>query len=136
MRLTPRNRAIGEFTFGSWSWSYLLDLAGPVFPGFWSKGARWYMVMGDPRFKDGDYPEVLGDSGRHFYVRADEARHLARVARSWAIIQAQLPDENKLDGLSGKPDWQRPFPEKVRADWPPLFLAFADWAERSRGFSK
>jgi hypothetical protein len=29
-----------------------------------------------------------------------------------------------------------PYPEKIRDDWPPLFSAFADWAEKSRGFTK
>jgi hypothetical protein len=49
----------------------------------------------DRRFKDPTYPEILGDSGRSFYVTADEARQLARVARNWALIQTHLPEEHR-----------------------------------------
>lgn len=135
MRLIPRNRKIGEFQIGSWSWGHLLEIAGPVIPGFWAKGPRWYMAAHrDRRFKDDHYPEVLGDSGRRFYVRAKEAKHLATIARNYALIQQGLGPEH--GDWSNKPDWQRPFPLKIRDDWPPLFLAFADWAEQSRGFTK
>ena len=132
LALTPRYRPLGEFVFGSWSWSYLLGLAGPIWPCMTGRGL-WYRLLGvDRRFKDLDYPEVLGDSGRSFYVTAEEARQLARVARNWALIQKSLPEEHRYK--VGMQDWQRPFPEKVRDDWPPLFLAFADWAEKSHGF--
>lgn len=126
--LTPRRRALGDFTMGTWSWGYLLELAGPVIPGFWNSRGRWYMVTGD-RFH-GHYPDVLGDSGRSFYVRAAEARQLANVARNWAEIQGLLPESARIE--PGKDKW----PEKVRDDWPPMFLAFADWAEKSGGFTK
>jgi hypothetical protein len=134
--LVPRRRSIGNFAIGSWSWSYLLDMAGPVVPGFMSHHGHWYRVVSfDRRWKDPTYPELLGDSGRSFYVRASEARHLAAVARNWAAIQETLPEENRHNDLS-KPDYLQPFPQKVRDDWPPLFRAFADWAERSGGFTK
>lgn len=85
---TPRNRAIGTFSMGTGAWGYLLGLAGPVIPGFWQEsGPRWYRLHVDRRFKNPAYPEVLGDSGEHFYVKAEEARQLARVARNWATIQ-------------------------------------------------
>jgi len=133
--LTPRNRPLGQFRIGSWSWGYLLDLAGPVIPGLWTSGGRWWRTSGvNPRFKNPAYPEVLGDSGQRFSVKASEARQLANVARNWARIQQTLPEANRLD--AGRPYWDRPFPEKVRDDWPPLFLAFADWAEQSAGFTK
>ena len=134
---TPRHRPLGPFRMGTASWAYLLGVAGPVIPGFWQQsGPRWYRIHVDPRFKDTAYPEVLGDSGRHFYVKAPEARQLANVARNWATIQQVLPEEHNMDARLGTPEYMRPFPERVRDDWPPLFLAFADWAERSRGFSK
>ena len=127
--LTPRRRVIGEFRMGTGAWGYLLQLAGPVIPGFWNDGVRWYMLSGD-RFRS-SYPAVLGDSGERFYVRAAEARQLANVARNWSEIQGFLPDSHKIV-FTGEQKW----PEKVRDDWPPLFLAFAKWAERSGGFSK
>ncbi|HEY3412766.1 MAG TPA: hypothetical protein VGM51_06880 [Armatimonadota bacterium] len=135
LTLTPRNRSIGSFQMGSWSWGYLLEMAGPVIPGFVTSRGRWYLLEGDPRWKDLDYPAVLGDSGRHFYIRADEAKHLARVARNWADIQTHL-DESHRAKVFGQDEYARPFPEKVRDDWAVLFHDFSDWAERSRGFSK
>ena len=133
----PRFRPLGTFAMGTASWGYLLGLAGPVIPGFFQeRGPRWYRIHVDPRFKDPSYPEVLGDSGRRFYVKAGEARQLANVARNWAHIQQVLPPEHDLEASLSVPAYMRPFPERVRDDWPPLFLAFADWAERSRGFTK
>lgn len=133
LTLTPRYRPLGDFRFGSWSWGFLLEVAGPIWPML-SQSGYWYRLLGvDRRFKNPAYPEVLGDSGEHFYVTADEARHLARVARNWALVQQALPEENRGSDRLLEP---RPFPWKVRDDWPPLFLEFADWAEKSHGFSK
>jgi hypothetical protein len=136
MTLIPRIRARGEFKFGSWSWSYLLDIAGPVLGPMWHQGSRWYRVDGvDPRYKNPDYPESLGDSGQSFYVRAAEARQLANVARNWAIIQRSLGPEYRTRDDNDRVRVPEPWPLKVRDDWPPLFEAFADWAERSGGFT-
>ena len=133
--LHPRNKALDRFTIGTACWGYILDHAGLIWP-FQTEKARWFVTSGiDPRFEaDGDgslYPNILGDSGRRFRVMADEAHHLARVARNMVAIQAVLNTGNVQT-----PDFREPWPMKVRDDWPPIWAAFAEWADQSRGFVK
>lgn len=64
-------------------------------------------------------------------VTAGEAHHLARVARNMVAIQSVLTEGNVTT-----PDFREPWPMKVRDDWPPIWSAFADFADASRGFVK
>ena len=139
--LHPRNKALERFDIGTGCWGYLLEHAGLVWPLMFN-GARWWAVSGtDPRMptvEAGDvfYPDILGDSGRQFRVTADEARILARTARNMVTIQEMLPESHAKANDSHLPDYQRVWPVKVRDDWPPVWAAFAEWAEKSRGFTK
>lgn len=135
IRLHARNPELDPFPIGAACWGYILEHAGLLWPLMFNE-ARWFAVSGaDPRLPREDgvtfYPDILGDSGCPFRITADEARHLARVARNMVEIQRLLPD-----GGYRQAGWPEPWPRKVRDDWPPIWEAFADWASQSHGFTK
>lgn len=118
----PNNKDLETFEMGAFSWPVLTEAFGSMFP-FWHKGPKWYFVKDvDPRF-NADYPAIVANSG--FAVTEEEARWMARMARNFVIVQKSLE-------LGGEiwPDNMR-----VRDDFLDKYEQFADWAEKSGGFS-
>jgi hypothetical protein len=147
--LKALNAEVEGFSMGAFSWPVILEFCSYLWP-MAHDGGRWYRVTGiDPRF-DGDYPPVLSNDG--FEVNAEEARIMARLCRNFVAVQRTLPDENMASGLKGKATWKRedvaellkkamsdskpgPWPLKIRVDFTDKIAAFADWADRSGGFT-
>jgi hypothetical protein len=144
----PRNEEAGEFHLGAFSWPFLLEACGYLFPAI-HRGGQWYQAPNDdPRFQ-GEYPETLSNDG--FAVTEEEAQIIARIARNFVAIQRTLPEENRGAGLMKQMEINRedllarmrevlygsdpqPWPLKIRDDFVEKFAAFADWAEQSGGF--
>jgi hypothetical protein len=150
--LTPNNTDAGRFHFGAFSFPVLIDACGYLWPVASDKG-RWYCVFGaDPRMPQGDdYPRLI--SNDEFPVTEFEAQVMARVARNFVAVQRSLPESHRGSGtLSTQESFNRegleqtllramsgappgPWPVKIRDDFTALFERFAEWAERSGGFT-
>jgi hypothetical protein len=150
--LCPRNKELEEFHFSSFSFPLLIEACGYLFACV-HNGSQYCFVPGvDKRMPVGDtYPRLL--SNDRFPVTAEEARIMARIARNFVAIQRTLPDENKPDDARSKMEWRKedllaalnkgmfgaaaaePWPVKIREDWTNKFEEFADWADKSGGFT-
>jgi len=149
--LIPKNKEVGSFDFGAFSFPILLEACGYLFACI-QNGGQWYCTFGlDPRMPKGDtYPKLLSNDG--FRVTAEEARIMARVARNFVAVQRSLPDENLAKGsIEGQKEFRKedvlealmrgmhggqpgPWPKKIRTDFTDRFEKFAEWAETSGGF--
>jgi hypothetical protein len=65
-------------------------------------------------------------------VTDEEARIMARMARNVVAVQRSLSDDDRTDPLAHEPP---KWPSKFRDDWTDQYEKFADWAEKSGGFS-
>lgn len=120
--LRPNNEELGEFDFGAFSWPILLEACGYYFIAI-KKGPRWNFVAGvDERMGD-TYPKILSNDG--FQVTEEEAKVMARIARNFVATQRALPDTEEKDA----------WPARIRTDFVDRYEKFADWAEKSGGFS-
>jgi hypothetical protein len=145
--LYPRNKELNSISI---PWVHLLKHAGNLYQ-VTHKGAQWYRFffeddeLNDKRFmRSPDYPSIISNDG--FYVTADEARILARIARNYVGEQKSIDREEyekEVDRLKEKygncyylyaPENKLPWPSLYRDDWNDVFWEFADWAEKSRGF--
>jgi hypothetical protein len=134
--LIARNKKIDSFYFGAFSFPVLLDACGYLFPCIHNEG-KWYCVFGvDDRFpREHTYPAILCNDG--FRVTSEEAHIMARMARNLVVIQRELAKE-QLESPKQKSmldiDEER-WPMAVRSDFVDKFERFAEWAEKSGGFS-
>lgn len=128
--LKASNKAVGWFHFGAFSWLTFTENLGYLFPVI-QKSAQWYCVWGaDERMPVGDtYPRLIGNDGMR--ITADEARTMARMARNYVAVQRSLTPETQGTDCLGNPKW----PQKTREDFVDKIEAFAEWAEKSRGFT-
>ncbi len=148
--LSARNKELDSFHFGAFSFPVLLEACGYLFSSI-HKGGRWYCAFGADNRMGDRYPGILANDG--FRVTAEEAKIMARIARNFVTIQRTLPDEDMTDGINGKDATinrerlvdllaaamhggaREEWPQKIRTDFVDLFEAFADWADKSRGFA-
>lgn len=146
--LRPRNKDVEEFKFGAFSFPVLLEACGYLFSCI-QDGGRWYCAFGNDKRMGDSYPLILSNDG--FKVTDEEARIMARIARNFVTIQRTLPDENKTQDMRSQKSMNRdslrmmidamhgnkpgPWPVKIREDFTDKFERFAEWAERSGGFS-
>lgn len=110
--LAPHNKGIDEFHFGAFSYPILIEACGAYFTCI-QEGAHWEFVPGlDERMPKGDtYPRLLSNDG--FPVKSHEAKVMARCARNYAAIKKSQMREDFIQKLED----------------------FADWAEKSGGFT-
>jgi hypothetical protein len=127
----PKKKDAGDFYLGAFSWPVLVEQFGCMFP-FMQK-IKWYCVFGiDERMPATDtYPRIISNDG--FKVRNDEAKMMAQMARNYVAIQRSLPEQPEIP--FNTPDELKPWPRKIRTDFVDQFEKFADWAEKSGGFS-
>lgn len=127
---------------GAFSWLFLMDHVGLLWPVVF-KGPRWYMVTGiDPRIQGG-YPEPISNSGLR--VTAEESRYLARIAKNLAemndFASKKTPPDNEKNETFGKYidgvyyHTEEPVFRTFRDDWTDLFRKFSNWALSSSGFT-
>jgi hypothetical protein len=131
--LVPRNRKLGGFYIGSFSFPILLEAAGYLYPCIQGPSGQWYCLFGaDKRMPKGDtYPRLISNDG--FRVTAEEARVLARVARNYVAIQRSLPEQEQQP--FDMPAYLKHWPQKIRTDFVDKFEQFAAWADKSQGFA-
>jgi hypothetical protein len=112
--LCPKKKEAGDFRFGAFSWPVLLEACGYLFP----------CVHGQGQYCSVDDKWVMLGTNDGFKVSADDAKLMARCARNFVAIQRGLPSDH-IDR----------FPPKIRTDFVDRFERFAEWAEKSGGFS-
>jgi hypothetical protein len=130
--LRPRNKAMPDFSFGAFGWSWLLE-AGAGFPVGHFKGIEpaSFLYLGR---QDG---RCLGynDGAK---VSASEAREMAKLTRWIVLYQRTLhhhfEQRSEEDRAHMLDNGQRLYNTPVRKDWLDHFERFADWAEKSGGF--
>lgn len=126
----PKNDDADGFHLGAFSWPVLLEQFGCLFP--FTQKLKWYCVFGiDERMPASDrYPRIISNDG--FPVTDEEAKIMARMARNYVAIQRTLPEQPEPE--FGAPEWEQPWPRKIRTDFVDQFEKFAEWAEKSGGF--
>lgn len=132
--LNPANENLDAFKFGAFSFPVLLSEAcGYLFPCVRSPAGSWFCLFGaDERMPLGDdYPKLLSNDG--FLVTEEEAKIMARMAENFVAVQRSLPSGQEDSGI-GAPEYQRPWPRKIREDFVDKFEAFSEWAPKSGGF--
>lgn len=148
--LSPKNEDLDCMSIGAFSFPILLEACGYLWPCI-QNGGQWYCVFGtDPRMPEGDqYPRLMSNDG--FEVTEEEAKIMARMARNFVAVQRSLPDTSTPDDARGKSEFKREdvlgalqrgmfggkehWPVKIRSDFTDKFEKFAEWAEKSGGFS-
>lgn len=127
---SPNNRELDDFSMGAFLWPILMESFGYLFPEISRDGRYFYLKdgNGDRRYCDG---KTLGGNGG-FEVSAYEAVVMARMARNYSAIQRELPESNDADNFPFiMPAW----PRKISPDYTARIDQFANWAERSGGFT-
>jgi hypothetical protein len=110
--LKPREKDIDWFHFNIWGWGQLMRYVGCA-------NAIGLKFSADGRYsyipdKQGNSP-MLNDG---FYVSAQQARTMAKIARAWvAEYTHSAAYEMNMD-----------------RQWENKVLKFAEWAEKTRGF--
>ncbi|MEK3787582.1 hypothetical protein [Paenibacillus sp. FSL K6-1230] len=131
-----RNPEAGDFRLGVVAWPALIEYAfGCLFPCM-SKNGRWaYSAKTDKRFKtEHNYPILLSNS--RMRVTSAEAKVMARMTRNFVAIQRTLDDSHyNNDVLFDAPEWEKKWPQKIHDTWIEEYEKFADWAEKSGGFT-
>lgn len=134
--LNPRNKKLDSFHFGAFSWSWMLKC-----------GVGWILGTGDG-WAPGQYVEVsrpdgksvnMNDRARVTGAEAKEmarfCRHLVRYQRTLRGLYEKEPADRRAEmeavGLSTRGLYNLP----VRTDFVDKVEAFADWAEKSGGFT-
>jgi hypothetical protein len=125
---TPNNQESKDFYLGAFSWPILVEAFGYLFPELHKSGKYFYLRGVDDRYDDG----TLGTND-NFPVTAEEAKIMARMARNYVAIQRSLPEQGKVDIFAPEP--LQPWPRKIRDDFVDKFERFAEWAEKSDGFT-
>lgn len=118
--LVPNNN-IEQYKFGAFSWPLVLVACGYLFPAVKLENGGWEMAGNanelDARFPaDITYPLTLTNDG--FKITDEEAKIMARCARNYVAIKRGYPED-----------------ERIRSDFLDRIEAFANWAEKSGGFS-
>ena len=119
---------IEYFHLGAFSWPILLEAFGYLFPEIHKDGKFLFLTGADERYDSG----TLG-SNDSFRVTANEARIMARMARNYVAIQRALEPQESVDIF--QPCYMQPWPKKICEDFVDKFEKFAEWAERSGGFT-
>jgi hypothetical protein len=114
--LDPKNKDAGDFSFGAFSWPVLLEACGYLFPCVNMEGQ--YCTTTDQK----EWIQIGTNDG--FSISAADAKLMARVARNFVAIQRTLKDGD-----------ENAWPMKIRSDFVDRFEKFAEWAEKSGGFS-
>lgn len=128
----PTNDIEG-FYLGAFSWPILAENCFGSYFTCIHKGARWFFVKGvDERMGD-EYPLLI--SNDNFPVTAEESLVIARMVRNYVAMQRSLSDDQFEEEKMDTPDYARIWPFKMRTDFVDKFEKFADWAERSGGFT-
>ena len=131
--LRPRRKEAGEHSMGAFSWAWMLDngVGLPVGygPGF---APAQFISRNRPDGKCIGY----NDGAR---VTAAEAKQMAAVARWLSDYQddlyAQWMKAPEADRQRMQDDHSRLYKLPVRRDFVDKVRAFADWAEKSGGFT-
>lgn len=134
--LYAKNKDAGEFHFGAFSWPWLLDagvgLAIGQGPGF---SPASYFYQPDRKGRD-----PMSNDG--FHVKAADAKLMARLARVVVDLEKnraeafdKLPTETKAELSSFGSRTAHIYKMPVRDDFRQKALEFADWAEKSGGFT-
>ena len=134
--LKPHNSALEWFHFGAFSWLWMLDSGvGLVLStGSGRKPASFFYQEDEqgfcPHYNDG------------FRVPAKEARMMAQIARGLVFVQHGINDEwealskeeRTRDMAVNEGEFKNLYRTPVREDFLDRVSAFADWADRSKGF--
>jgi hypothetical protein len=125
--LIPNKDELDYFHFGAFSWPILLEACGYLFAEV-NYMSKYYIVKTDDRFESA---RLTTNDG--FEVTAEEAKIMARIAKNFVAVQRSLPEQGEIDIFA--PAYRQPWPRKIRSDFVDRYEQFADWAERSNGFS-
>lgn len=137
--LKARNPAIGWYSTGGFSWSWMLD-SGVGLPIGCGRGPCGQFIY-TPRTGIGGGPSCpYYNDG--FPVTADEARAMARAA--WGLVAIERHTREAWEALDAAErariealpyrDWERERRVPVRVDFVDKAEAFAWWAWASGGF--
>jgi hypothetical protein len=130
--LKPKNKEAGYFHMGAFSWSWMIDA-----------GVGWVLGTG-AGFYAGSYVfcpradglEIHANDGAR--VTAKEAKEMAFVARllcDYQDIKRSVWDKETPENRAEMEKNYRMFSTPVRKDFVELARKFADWAEKSGGFT-
>lgn len=132
--LRARHKDVEECSFGAFSWPIMLD-RGVGLPLGCGKGITpcQYVYRAGPKDKGSPY------SNDGFRVTAKKAREMAQVACWLADYQdtlrgvyEQMPQERR-DEMDK--DYSGTYTLPIRTDFVEKFRKFAEWAEKSGGFT-
>lgn len=135
--LNPKNKALESLTIGAFSWPIFLQETG-----------MGYVLGYGTGFKPGSYVYNNGNNGSPvsndgYKVTATEAKAMAKVARGYISVQRyvnkeweQLSEEQakECEQANERFAWKT-YRGKMHEDHLVWLEKFADWAEKSKGFT-
>ena len=132
--LKPRNKDIGWFHFGAFSWSWMLNAGVGLVIGYGkAKDPASFSYIPDKKGRCPGYNDG-------YYVCADLAWAMAHAANGLVVSQHRIRKEwaaMSEDERQKAMEWNKRhkiYQEPVREDFIDLVEKFVQWAQKSHGF--